>query len=267
MRFRATSLRVAALAFAAFSAESVDAAAPVVLGVQGSELASLPPALVAGESVTLRLLLPPGIELASLSPRLFQTAGEIIQIPLRPAITLVSDADDQRLTLAHFTLPRFTRVARVDLDLGHAGSVVLSVYPSRTDEPALAEALAASPLRLAVAGPSAALRGYLRAEKVTFTDLGAITPHQLEKDVLLIAELSSDAWTRLASASRPPRASLIAFVSDPAILPGVYVVPAAGRTKVTLPLLPFLMSDPRARATLHALLLQTLSSSSDPIFP
>lgn len=268
MKPQIVSLLSAALAVAVL-AGNVVASTPRLLDIQGRASDALPPALVAGETVTLRLLLPPGTDLESIAPRLFQTASEVIQIPLRPAVTLSSDANDSRLTLASFTLPHLARFAHVDLDLGLAGSIALSVFPSdlpRADQPLLAEALASSRLRLAVASSSAELRDYLRAEKIAFTDLGAAIPDRLEKNVLLLAELTPEAWATLAPTA-PVGARLIAFVADPAMLPGVYAASAAGRTKVTLPLLPFLMADPRARATLHALLLQTLSASSDTLAP
>lgn len=258
------------LAAACVAAPPAPSPAPTVapaslrlLDVSGRAPDSNPPAILAGEPVVLRLFFPPGTSLETLRPRLFQTAADALRIPLNPEMSLAPDPADPRVALARFVAPPLIRAAPIALDFGAAGSLPLVIFPvdkPRADQLPLTAALSASRLRLAVAGPSPELRAYLRAERIDFTDLGASAPASLERGVLLLAELTPDAWLRLATPAAPAGASLLAFLAEPALLPGVYAEPAARRAKITLPLLPLLPEDPRARATLHALLLQLMSS-------
>lgn len=240
-------------------------AAPLFLGIEGRGSApEPPPAILAGEKIVLRLLLPPPEIVGAPQIRLLQTGGKSIEIPLPSSVTLDADPADPRVTLARFTAPALERIASLTLDFGPLGVLPLEVFPvpsPRTDPPVLAEAFTARGLRLLVAGRSTLLRHYLRGEKLEFEDLGPESPDRLDADSLLLAELSPAAWRDLSAETVPAGARLLAFVSDPALLPGVYAESAARRTKITLPLLARLSDDPRARHTLHTVLLQTLTSA------
>jgi hypothetical protein len=226
--------------------------------------------LVAGLPATLRILPPPGSSDADLKPKFLQLAGTLAR-PLPVDAVILPNETDARVLRVRLTPPAVKRVTRVQLWLGQFGPVDLLVFPAaekREDLAPLADALAASRLRLAVCGPSLELRAYLRTQSLEFEDLGADAPQHLAPDTLLIGELTNEDWTRLAGDPRTPAtARLLAFVSEPALLAGVYAQPAAvpggmAATKVTLPLVPLLPTDPRARETLHQLLLQVLPAAS-----
>jgi hypothetical protein len=236
----------------------------LVLGLAGEPSpAPSPPALVAGTTVSLRLLLPADHSAAESTARLLQAAGPLAA-PLPAEVRLAADPDDPRLTLAVFEAPPVQRVTTVLLEIARLEPLSLQVYPAapRADLPSLAEALHRSGIRLQVSGRSSTLRAQLRAEKLDFDDLGPAAPERLESGALLIADLEPAAWQALREgvAEAPRGSRLLAFVPDPDLLPGIY--PAAGLSgdtatcaKITLPVLERLPSDPRARETLHHLLL------------
>ena len=248
-------------------AEAADTA--IILGLAERPAPSAAPlALTSGEAVTLRLLLPPSSSsrpLSELSTRLLQTAGRVA-IPLRAEVALAPDPADPRVTLATFTAPPLRRVTALELQIDALSPIPLLVFPTdatRDDLPSLADALAASRLRLLVCGRSAELRAFLRAQKLDFEDHGADAPDHLPPATLLVGLLAPEDWDRL-SAERPENTGpLLAFVADPLGFGGVYASASApgrpARVKITLPLPPFLPTDPRARDTLHALLLSALA--------
>ncbi len=220
------------------------------------------PALISGLPVTLELLLPPGERTMDLKPRWRQIGGNVSS-PLELPSDLKKSTSDERITLLRVTPPTVKQVTSLQLFVGPFGPVVVVVFPAgerRDDLAPLTEALAASRLRLAVCGQAPGLREFLHAQKLDFEDEGNDAPRQLVSDTLLIGELTPEDWDRL---TRDPRASghLVALVATPQLMPGVYVhhtTPFHQFIKITLPILPLLSTDPRARETLHLLLLNVL---------
>src|SRR5690606_6348769 len=122
------------------------------------------------------------------------------------------------------------------------------------------DALRAARLRLVVCGDSAELRAWLRSQALDFEDHGGDAPSRLSGDELLIGFLRAEDWDRLAA--ERGSGHVLAFMDEPSLAPGVYgrhdLGGARYLAKITLPLFPLLATDPRARETLHTLLLQAL---------
>ena len=232
-----------------------------LLGARGQAAAEAIPALAAGQASELSFLLPPAASWVETVPGFFQVAGGIAR-PVEAGIVVAPDPADPRLLRVRITPPAVARVTQFLLHLGKFGPFPVAVFPSavvRGDLAPLAESLKISRLRLAVCGESSELRAYLRGQGLDFTDLGTAPPTDLAPDTLLVGLLSGEDWERLASAG----ARLLAFVDDPVLIPGVYAqADPGGRrhlAKITLPLFPRLATDPRARETLHTLLLAALA--------
>ncbi len=239
-----------------------------LLGVEEQTRAeSAPAALVAGQPSTLQILVPADTAPADLAPRFAQLAGAIAR-PLAVEAELLPHPADARVARLRLTPPAVTRVTRLALWLGPHGPQTLVVFPAagarpREDLAPLADLVSAAQLRILVCGPSVELRAHLRAEKIPFDDQGADPPDRLDADTLLLGHLAAEDWERLSTDRRAPAsAHLLAFIDDPALLPGVYVQrdPAGRRhlAKITLPLATLLSTDPRARETFHTLLRQAL---------
>jgi hypothetical protein len=254
-------------------ATGATAAGITLLAVEEQPRPAPEPALVAGQPATLRFLLPPGQSLADLAPRFVQLGGAVAA-PLALEAELTADPADPRLALLRLTPPPVTRITRLLLWTGQFGPQALTIFPAdaaREDHPSLADALRQSRLALLVAGPSEELRQHLRALALPFEDLGERPPRRLERDAILLAAFTPETWQKFAPAlaDAPADARLLAFVADPALLPGVYpllpadTAPALG-AKITLSLLPLLPADPRARDTFHHLLLNALVPASRP---
>jgi hypothetical protein len=240
-----------------------------LLSVENQARVEAAPALVAGQPARLHFLLPPQTSLADAVPHLFQLAGSLAR-PLPAEVVVQPDPSDSRLVVISLTPPSVTRVTQFVLQVGKLGSQTLVVFPAATrrdDIAPLAEVLETSRLRLMVCGASPELRAYLRGQKLDFEDFGTDAPDRLAADALLVGLLSDEDWRRLAvdpvAGTILTSGRLLAFVDDPALVPGVYAQPApAGRSylaKVTLPLPALLPSDPRARETLAALLRAALA--------
>lgn len=226
-----------------------------VLGIDGRSSCTCEYAIVAAEPIALRLLLPVNLNPAALHPELYQLAGRIAQ-PLPCKIT--ASPDDPRIVLVSLTPPAVERVTCLALRLRDLGAIKLIVYPAaktRTDLPVLADALKASHLKLAVCGRSPELRRLLKSHALEFEDHGNDAPDWIAPESLRIGVLAVEDWDRLIAL--PAVGGLLAFVEDGSRLPGVYTQSQA--TKVTLPLLPGLATDPRARETIHHLLLTALT--------
>lgn len=228
----------------------------------------LPPAFFAGSPAVLSLLVPPGHLVApAATARLYQLGGTVA-LPLATDVELGPDPADPRLLLARFTPPAVDRVTQFALRIGDGPALVLAVHPAdvaRADLPSLAEALASRRMRLAVCGAAPVLRQWLSSRGLVYDDLGDDAADRVPSDTLLVGVVSPEDWRRLAD---PREASssgvLLAFVSDPARLPGVYPEPAGvggeiRAWKITLPLLPDLSADPRASDAFHHLIHQALA--------
>lgn len=220
------------------------------------------PALVSGQPATLELLLPPGERTMDLKPRWRQIGGNVSS-PLELPYDLNQSTTDERITLLRVTPPTVNLVTSLQLFVGQFGPIVVVVFPAgerRNDLTPLTDALEASRLRLAVCGQAPGLREFLHAQKLDFEDEGNDAPRQLASDTLLIGDLTPGDWDRL---TRDPLESghLVAFVAAPQLMPGVYAqntTPLRHFVKITLPILPLLSTNPRARETLHLLLLNVL---------
>jgi hypothetical protein len=219
--------------------------------------------LVAGQPATLHILIPSGEAATDLQPRFVQLAGAMAR-PLELATSVLPGDVDSRVVRLRMTPPAVVRFTRLQLWLGPFGPLGVVVFPAgdpREDLSPLAAALEASRLRVLVAGAAPGLREFLRSRSLDFDDHGAGLPRQLSADTVLMGDFTPDDWERL---TRDPatRGHLIAFMGEAALLPGIYLQsdPVARRhfAKITLPLTPLLATDPRARETLHTLLLQIL---------
>lgn len=248
-----------------YGAQTYAAGGLHLLAVEEQVRAEPSPALIAGQAATLEILVPVGTSLENLEPRFMQIAGTIARPLVLEAELLPHPLADSRIVRVRFTPPAVTRVTRLLFWLGEFGPQPVTIFPaaeSREDLVPLAAAFEASRLRLVVCGDSAELRAWLRSRAVEFEDHGADAPERLAADVLLLGSLRAEDWDRLA-ASRVP-GHVLAWMDEPALEPGVYTQrdPVDGRyfAKITLPLFPLLTTDPRAGETLHALLLQALSS-------
>lgn len=221
-------------------------------------------ALVAGQPVALRVLLPHDIPAAEARAGLFQIAGAVAR-PVGAEIEIHPDPADPRVAIVRITPPPVTRVSIFWLHFGDLGAIPFAVFPdsaaSRADQPSLADALRSANLRLLVCGDSPELRAFLRDHSLAFEDLDRDAPEALDPDTVLLGVLAPEDWRRLAAPDSPGR--LLAFVEDASLVPGVYSqprsTPGAFAAKITLPLPPLLATDPRARATLHTLLFQALA--------
>ena len=228
----------------------------------------LPPALFAGSPAVLSLLIPPGHLVApTATGRLYQLGGTVA-LTLATEVELGPDPADPRRLLARFTPPAVDRVTQFALRIGDGPALVLVVYPAgveRPDLPSLAEAFAARRMRLAVCGSAPVLRRWLSSRGHVFDDLGEEAADRVPADTLLVGAVSGEDWRRLADPREgAPDGVLLAFVSDPFRLPGVYPEPAGVGAetrawKITLPLLPNLNDDPRASDAFHQLIHQALS--------
>lgn len=239
---------------------------PRLLRINDSPFGEEPAALLAGQEVSLELLLPDDRDHEVPTPvfRQISATGGLVAPLALDASFAPAPSDDGRIARLRMVTPEVTRVTRLGLWLGESGPLLLTVFPAGRPRPDLApvpDALAAAGLRLAVCGPGRELRAHLRAEGLGFEDLGPAPPDHAPQGALLLATLAPDEWERLAAS---PGGDLLAFVEELSLLPGVYARrdgPAQrSLVKVTLPLLVRLADDPRARETFHRLLLQSLSS-------
>lgn len=237
-----------------------------LLGVEEQARVEPSPALVASQAATLEVLVPVGVNAADLKPRFVQIAGTIARPLALEAEVLPHPMEDARIARIRFTPPAVTRVTRLLFWLGEFGPQPVTVFPAgerREDLASLADALHAACLRLVVCGGGAELRAWLRSQALDFEDLGRDAPSRLSGDELLLGDLRAEDWARLADARGAGH--VLAFMDEPALSPGVYVQrdPAGVRhlAKITLPLFPLLATDPRARDTLHTLLLQALPAA------
>jgi|GEM_PF-5562481 hypothetical protein len=255
-----TLAAIALLALAARAAEP--AAPPILLGIAGRPALPAPTfALVSGENATLRILPEntPATAEATATPRLFQVAGAVAR-PLETQITVEPDSAEPRALLLRFTVPDVKRPSRLALRLGDSPSLVFTALPAspRRDRTSLVDALETSRLRLLVCGRSRELRDWLRAEKLDFADEGVDPPSRVPADTLLLGTMNAEDWKRISRPGATP-GRVLAFVDEPALLPGVYAEPSARHAKITLPLLASLPTDPLARETLHTLLFRALA--------
>ncbi|MBC8010002.1 MAG: hypothetical protein H7067_07890 [Burkholderiales bacterium] len=270
MNTPASLLRPAGLALALILAASAPLRASTaqvrLLGLLDRPTLVAGEALVSGQAVSLRVLLPPNIPAAEVRAALFQIAGTVAR-PLDTPIDLRPDPADPRIVTAHFTPPAVTRVSTLWLRFTGLGVIPFAVFPdpaTRTDQASLADALRLGHLRIVVCGESPELRAFLRDHALAFEDLDRDAPDSLEADTVLLGLLSDADWRRLAAPDSPGR--LLAFVEDASLVPGVYSqprsTPGAFAAKITLPLPTLLATDPRARATLHTLLFQALAPAT-----
>lgn len=235
-----------------------------LLGVEEQTRVEPAPALVAGQPVTLEILVPAGATAEELKPRFVQIAGTIAR-PLAPEAELLPHPmEDTRIARLRFTPPAVTRVTRLMFWLGEFGPQPITVFPAaerREDLTPLADAFETSRAHLIVCGHSPELRAWLRSQKIDFEDYGSDAPERLSADTLLLGELRAEDWHRLTDARGAGH--VLAVMDEPALVPGVYTQrdPAGRRhlAKITLPLFPLLTTDPRAGETLHVLLLQALT--------
>lgn len=145
-----------------------------------------------------------------------------------------------------------------------AGDEMLIVYPQEETGwwRRFFAAIEAEPeLRLTVFGESPRLRAFLRGEDVPFHDVGTEPPAVFENDQLYLGESKPAEVSELARDGSSRR--VILFINDPNVLAGVYTStgPGSVTTKVTLPLLDDLATDPRSRQTFSQIIQQTLNSN------
>ncbi len=145
-------------------------------------------------------------------------------------------------------------------------SVRILVYPKeKTGEiaKALAQKQKESGLTLTVFGESPALRSFLTSRNVDFRDAGTEWPADMKADSLYIAQLTTKKFAE--HVRQPFHSRVIVFLADSEVLPGIYrtETPAGIVTKVSLPFVDKLETDPRARQQLLELLYQNLTRPTE----
>jgi hypothetical protein len=145
-------------------------------------------------------------------------------------------------------------------ELVPAGVVRLVAYPSNAMDAlrSLARTMErVSGLRFGVFGRSKEIRAFFKEQKIPFRDLGQSLPDRIDGGLLAIGSLEdskeSDRGFRPGTAS-----NLILFTPDPTLASGVYTSSTRDGTvtKVTLPILVRLPTDPLSQHTFLQILTQ-----------
>jgi len=143
------------------------------------------------------------------------------------------------------------------------GQAMLVAYPREEDgswKKLFAAIEKEQGLRLALFGESPRLRAFLRSEAVAFHDEGAEAPSNFEKDQLYLAEMTPEEASKLVN--DVPAGHMILFVNEQSVQAGVYTITSLRGvvTKVTLPLLNDLATNPQTRKTFADIIQQHLNN-------
>jgi hypothetical protein len=115
---------------------------------------------------------------------------------------------------------------------------------------------------LSVFGPAKAIREFLEAQKIPFNDCGQEPPDEFRSGAIYLGESKTEPLaTRLA---RSDAARLVYFSQDPGLLPGTYRTRTGQQmvTKISLPILANLLTNPLSQETLTQILLETKNVTS-----
>ncbi len=142
------------------------------------------------------------------------------------------------------------------------GQTRLFIYPQdQTEELAvsLERVQKDAGVSLAVFGESKHIRAFLEQSGIPFTDAGSELPPTLKADALYLGEIDPHAL----ATRRFANARIIFFSPDPALPPGVYTtIRGSGLfTKVTLPILDTLATNPQSQLTFIDILRHSLDAS------
>ncbi len=145
-----------------------------------------------------------------------------------------------------------------------AGTAKVFVYPKdQMKELALSFARVEKDtgISLTIFGESKRIRGFLKENKITFNEAGSELPSTLSKTALYMGEVDarSPAVRRNFGAAR-----VILFAPDPMLPPGVYTTIRDNGlfSKVTLPLLDTLATNPQSQRTFFDILRHSLDASA-----
>lgn len=212
----------------------------------------------------------------SLQPEFFQLANDLsapVALPLdfKTPQPDFKDATHQVVTvsLVAFEVKKITRflirftlhdeAAKKD---SRSSSAILLVYPKELPgviAKAIAQKLSESQMRLVVFGESPAIRTFLQSHHVDF-DSHDDWPADFKSDTLYIGQTTAK---QMAEHLHPPgHAHILIFMdSETESLPGIYRTEAADATvtKVTLPLLDTLGTNPHSRQIFTDLIYQNLT--------
>lgn len=128
---------------------------------------------------------------------------------------------------------------------------------------ALAKAEKSTDRQLAVFGESPHLREFFAKNDIAFRDLGSDFPENFPPDAIAIGEVTTTTLER--HRPEPGAGRQIVFVEDRLVLPGIYESrgPEGALTKVTLPILAGLSSDPKSQTSF----LDLLHHNLEPLTP
>jgi len=214
----------------------------------------------------------------SLTANLYQLAKSLAA-PLRSGLPVGGrlDFSQQTRQLIHASLPlpevkRKTEIllrvqAQIEGEpkLLRAGDARLFVYPKDlTKELAgiLAQPDRESGAQFAVFGESKRIRAFFQAHEIPFLDCGTELPAEFNKRALYLGEWNGE--SPLPRIENTAGARLAIFQTEPGALPGVHVSTVRGvsLTKVTLPILDTLATNPQSQQTFADLLLHSLQPRS-----
>ncbi|MFA6961372.1 MAG: hypothetical protein WC205_11525 [Opitutaceae bacterium] len=245
----------------------------VVLGSEESRAGTTPGIAVAsGGTATVDLLIPASVDRANLWFDLRQVSGTMT-LPLgemQPFTGLpMEKSPSDNIARVGITVPKLERKSQIIVRFFlkteppvNLGLVRLVVYPP-VDWTPLSRRLKKDGPNLLVFGQEEGLRTFFKSHDIAFADLGGNLPERLENEDLAVGSVTSREWNDRKDRLVSEGGRMIALVADPDALPGVYATPlGVGMvTKVTLPVLAKLSSDPRSEELLFQLIEQQLNSA------
>lgn len=215
---------------------------------------------------------PAGDETMTLKADLFQVVTGMAA-PLAKDVTVAEGIEfhppARRIVRATIPLPevqRRTEVAvrfKVGENRVPAGQARLFVYPQdQIKELALSleRAEKDAGVSLTVFGESKRIRAFLKQSGIPFTDSGSELPSEFKTGALYLSEVDPHSL----GSRRTAGARLVFFAPHPALLPGVYTtIRDAGLfTKVTLPILDTLATNPQSQRAFIDILRHSLDASA-----
>jgi len=248
----------------------------VVLGAPeaaGASPSSSPWAVVAGGTLTLDVLIPAAIDRSKIEVGLWQISGSVT-LPLGKESAMEAGVVAHGITPVRVEFPKVERATRVlvkfmtkDESRTVLGQVNVWVHPPRDWAP-LARKLKKEERRLVVFGQDGALREFLKAREIEFTDNGVNAPERLERDTLAVGALAAKEWKDAKDRISGEGGRLLVFVADSPALPGVYtqVSGESATTQVTMPVPAKLSPDPRNEELFYQLIEQQLHAAPAAIF-
>lgn len=276
-------MKAAAFVIGLVSAGLLHGAEPVVvepLGPAGRERSLPATAVVSGEMVNYELAVEAAAPVTfSFFADIRQAAKDLMaplktNLPLAPEV--VFSAAGRRTVTVQIPIPEVQKGSLMVVDfkaaedqpaIAQAGFVVFPKTKPGARAEVVDSASKEGGQRLAVFGESKDLRDFLNAENIAFEDLGGEFPKEFRPGLLVLGEVTASAVETHRPNGRSGRAIL--FVSGTRLLPGVYesVTSDGSLTKVTLPLMASLGTNPQKQSVFLDLLTQQLKSADSALTP